>query len=461
MQFEKKSIWQQIDKETNEKIYEYSENYKNFLDSAKTEREATNYIISAAKDRGFISLEEALKGKIKSGDRIYLNNKNKSVVLFIMGEEPLEEGLNIVGSHIDSPRLDLKGNPLYQDSSLALLKTHYYGGIKKYQWPTIALSLHGYFRDVNGIDHNICIGEDDTDPIFYINDLLPHLSKTQNSKNLKEAIEGEQLNIVVGHSTYGIEGEENPIKRNILSILKEKYNLDEEDFAFAEFEAVPAQKARDVGFDRAMIASHGHDDRVCSYANLKAALEVENPKKTAVALFVDKEEIGSVGNTAMTSMFFENALAEIINNIGEYSDLKVRRTLANSSVLSADVSAALDPSFKDVSDEKNEAQVGYGIAMAKYTGSGGKGGSNDANAEYICKIRDLFRDENVIWQISGFGKVDQGGGGTIAYILAKYGAEVVDMGTAMLSMHAPVELVSKADAYMTYRAYKAFMDKFE
>ena len=460
MQFKKKSVWQQIDSKTNDKIYEYAEDYKVFLDKAKTEREATTYIIEAAKEHGFISLEEALKSKIKKGDKIYLNNKNKSAVLFIIGEN-LEEGLNIVGSHIDSPRLDLKGNPLYEDSSLALFKTHYYGGVKKYQWPTIGLSLHGYFRDRDGIEHNIIIGEDENDPIFYINDLLPHLSKDQNNKNLKEAITAENLNIVVGHSTYGVEGDKNPIKRNILTILKGKYNLDEEDFAFAEFEAVPAAKARDVGFDRAMIAAHGHDDRVCSYANLLAILEVENPKKTAVALFVDKEEIGSVGNTAMTSMFFENALAEIIDNMGQYSDLKVRRALANSSVLSADVSAALDPSFKEVSDEKNEAQVGYGIAMAKYTGSGGKGGSNDANPEYISRLRDLFRSEDVIWQISGFGKVDQGGGGTIAYILAKYGAEVVDMGTAMLSMHAPVELVSKADAYMTYKAYKAFLEKFE
>lgn len=459
LEMKKKSIWQQITAKEYKEIFEYSERYKHFLDESKTEREATTYIINEAKKHGFVALEEAVKSPIKKGDKIYLNNKNKSVALFVIGND-LEEGMHIVGSHIDVPRLDLKQNPLYEDSELAMLKTHYYGGVRKYQWPTIQLALHGVIYNSKGEKININIGEKDQDPVFYINDLLPHLGADQNKKTLAEGIEGEKLNVVVGHSSYGIDEEDSdkdPIKKLILKCLYDEYGIVEEDFQIAELEVVPAAKARDVGFDRSMIAAHGHDDRVCSYANLESILEVENPDITAVALIVDKEEIGSVGNSSMKSHFFEDAVAEIFNANGNYSDISVRRALRRSKVLSADVTVAVDPNHKDVTEPLNSAKLGYGIAMAKYTGARGKGGSNDANAEFLQEVREIFKENNIIWQTGELGKVDQGGGGTIAYILAEYGAEVVDMGTAMLSMHAPVELVSKADAYMTKKAYKAFI----
>ncbi|WP_243343711.1 aminopeptidase [Anaerococcus sp. AGMB09787] len=455
----KKSIWQRIDQNTNDEIFEYGERYKAFLDAAKTEREAVTEIIRQAKEKNFISLEEALNKGINKNDKIYYNNKNKSVVLMVVGDD-LEEGMNIVGSHLDAPRLDLKPSPVYQDAEMAFAKTHYYGGIKKFQWPTIELALHGYFIDKEGKEVKVAIGEKDDDPVFYINDILPHLGQTQNEKKIGEAIPAESLNIVLGHSSYGIEEDDNLIKVSVLNYLKENYNLDEDDFAIGEFEVVPAAKARDVGFDRAMIAAHGQDDRVCSYANLEAILNTDNPQLTAVGLFVDKEEIGSVGNTSMSAKFFENFLAEILASMDDYSDIKVRRAMARSHVLSADVTAAFDPDHKYAYDELNSALVGHGVTMSKYTGSRGKGGSNDANPEYIARIRDLFNSNDIIWQTGELGKVDQGGGGTIAYILAEYGAEVVDMGTAMLSMHAPVELLSKADAYMTYKAYEAFLNKF-
>ncbi|MCI7239231.1 MAG: aminopeptidase [Anaerococcus sp.] len=455
----KKSIWQRIDQNTNDEIFEYGERYKAFLDAAKTEREAVTEIIRQAKEKNFISLEEALEKGISKNDKIYYNNKNKSVILMVIGDD-LEEGMNIVGSHLDAPRLDLKPSPVYQDAEMAFAKTHYYGGIKKFQWPTIELALHGYFIDKEGKEVKVAIGEKDDDPVFYINDILPHLGQTQNEKKIGEAIPAESLNIVLGHSSYGIEEDDNPIKVSVLNYLKENYNLDEDDFAIGEFEVVPAAKARDVGFDRAMIAAHGQDDRVCSYANLEAILNTDNPQLTAVGLFVDKEEIGSVGNTSMSAKFFENFVAEILASMDNYSDIKVRRAMARSHVLSADVTAALDPDHKYAYDELNSAIVGHGVTMSKYTGSRGKGGSNDANPEYIARIRDLFNSNDIIWQTGELGKVDQGGGGTIAYILAEYGAEVVDMGTAMLSMHAPVELLSKADAYMTYKAYEAFLNKF-
>ncbi|MBP2024747.1 aminopeptidase [Peptoniphilus stercorisuis] len=456
LELNKKSIWKLIDEKENEEIYSYGERYKNFLDLAKTERESCAFIIEEAKKKGFISLDEAIKKEIKAGDKIYLNNKNKSAVLMVVGKN-MEEGMHIVGSHIDCPRLDLKQNPLYEDSEMAMFKTHYYGGVRKYQWPTIQLALHGFVVNSKGEKLNISIGEDESDPIFFINDLLPHLGADQNKKTLAEGVTGESLNIIVGHSSFGIDDKENPIKKLVLQFLNEKYNLIEEDFQVAEFEVVPAAKARDVGFDRAMIAGHGHDDRICSYANLEAILEVENPEITAVGLFVDKEEIGSVGNASMSAKFFENFVAEVLATRENYSDIKLRRAMSNSKVLSADVTAALDPNHKDVMDDKNAAIVGFGVTMSKYTGARGKSGSNDANAEYIAQLRDLFKEENVIWQTGELGKVDQGGGGTIAYILAEYGMEVVDMGTPMLSMHAPVELASKADAYMTKKAYKAFL----
>lgn len=456
---EKKSIWQNIDAKTNEEIYAYGEEYKNFLDLAKTEREATSFIIEEAKKKGFKPLEEILEKGPAKNDKIYYNNKNKSVVLMVLGDN-LEDGMNIVGSHLDAPRLDLKGNPLYEEAEMAYFKTHYYGGIKKFQWPTIQLALHGFFIDKDGKEVKVAIGEKEDDPVFYINDILPHLGRSQAGKKMSEGITAEQLNVVVGHSKFSVDEEENPIKKSVLKYLKDNYNLDEDDFRVAEFEIVPAAKARDVGFDRAMIAAHGQDDRVCSYANLKAILNVDNPKITAVGLFVDKEEIGSVGNTSMTAKFFETMVAEILASKENYSDIKVRRAMANSHVLSADVTAAFDPDHDDAYEKLNSGYVGYGVAMSKFTGSGGKFSSNDANPEFLAKIRDLYIENDIIWQIAELGKTDQGGGGTIAYILAEYGAEVVDMGVAMLSMHAPVELLSKADAYMTYRAYQAFLDKF-
>ncbi len=456
----RKSVWQQIDDQTNKEIFDYSEKYKNFLDLAKTERLATSEIIRQAKEKGFISLEQALEKGPEKNDKIYLNNKNKSVVLMVLGED-LEKGMNIVGSHLDSPRLDLKANPIYEEAEMAFAKTHYYGGIKKYQWPTIQLAMHGFFIDKDGKEVNISIGEKEDDPVFYINDILPHLGATQSQKKAAEAVEAESLNVVFGHSSFNISDEENPIKKSVSSYLKENYNLEEDDFRVAEIQIVPAAKARDVGFDRAMVAAHGQDDRVCSFANLEAILNVDNPKVTAVGLFVDKEEIGSVGNTSMQAKFFENMVAELLATRENYSDILVRRAMANSHVLSADVTVAYDPDHDYAFEKLNTAFVGHGIAMSKYTGARGKSGSNDANPEFLAKLRDLFNENEVIWQTGELGKVDQGGGGTIAYILAEHGAEVVDMGTAMLSMHAPVELLSKADAYMTYKAYQVFLDKFE
>lgn len=456
LELKRESVWKSIDENQHKEIFDYGERYKNFLDKAKTEREATEYIVEEAKKNGFISLEEAINKKVEAGDKIYMNHKNKSVVLAVIGED-IEEGMNIVGSHLDCPRLDIKANPLYEDCEIAMFKTHYYGGIKKYQWPTIHLSLHGFLINSQGEKVNINIGEDDEDPVFFISDILPHLSAEQNKKTLAEGIEGESLNIIVGHSSYGISDEKNPIKKMVLDILNKKYNITEEDFNVAELEVVPNAKARDVGFDRAMIAAYGHDDRICSYANLEAILEVNNPKKTAIGLFVDKEEIGSVGNTSMSAKFFENFIAEILFSQGNYSDIKLRRALSRSKVLSADVTAAIDPNYKSVMDEKNASISGYGICMSKYTGARGKFGCNDANAEFLAEIRDIFKREKIVWQTGELGKVDAGGGGTIAYILAEYGMEVVDMGTPMLSMHAPIELASKADAYMTKMAYRAFL----
>lgn len=458
LHYEKRNIWQEADQERLDEIYDYGERYKAFLDNAKTEREACDEIIEKAKANGYISLEEALKGQIKKGDKIYLNNKDKSAILMVVGND-ISEGMNIVGTHIDAPRLDLKQNPLYEDGYMALLKTHYYGGVKKYQWTTIPLAIHGVVMTKDGRKLKVNIGDNEEDPVFYINDLLIHLSADQMKKTLAEGVAGEQLNVVVAHNgRFQKKDAENPIKDNLLKYLNRKYEVVEEDLLVSELEIVPASKARDVGFDRAMIAAHGHDDRVCSYAALEAILELkEAPERTAVAMFVDKEEIGSVGNTSMGAIFLENMVAEILAAQNEkYSDILVRRAMANSKVLSGDVTVAFDPTFPEVSEKSNTSLLGHGVTMCKYTGSRGKGGSNDANAEFIAELRELFDKEDIIWQTGELGKVDQGGGGTIAYILAGYGAEVVDLGTGMLSMHAPLELLSKADAFMTCKAYNAF-----
>jgi len=458
LHYEKRNIWQEADQERLDEIYDYGERYKAFLDNAKTEREACDEIIEKAKANGYISLEEALKGQIKKGDKIYLNNKDKSAILMVVGND-ISEGMNIVGTHLDAPRLDLKQNPLYEDGYMALLKTHYYGGVKKYQWTTIPLAIHSVVMTKDGRKLKVNIGDNEEDPVFYINDLLIHLSADQMKKTLAEGVAGEQLNVVVAHNgRFQKKDAENPIKDNLLKYLNRKYKVVEEDLLVSELEIVPASKARDVGFDRAMIAAHGHDDRVCSYAALEAILELkEAPERTAVAMFVDKEEIGSVGNTSMGAIFLENMVAEILAAQNEkYSDILVRRAMANSKVLSGDVTVAFDPTFPEVSEKSNTSLLGHGVTMCKYTGSRGKGGSNDANAEFIAELRELFDKEDIIWQTGELGKVDQGGGGTIAYILAGYGAEVVDLGTGMLSMHAPLELLSKADAFMTCKAYNAF-----
>ncbi len=457
LNYKRTDVWKHVDEKEHEEIYRYGEEYKKFLDRAKTERMAASAIVDILEAAGFRPLEEAVKSSPVSGDKIYAVNRGKAVAAFVLGED-LEAGMQIVGAHIDSPRLDLKPLPLYEDGSMALLKTHYYGGIKKYQWTCIPLALHGIAIDGEGNKIEIHIGDEPGDPVFYINDLLAHLASDQMQKKGAETVTGEQLNLVAGHSTHGAdeEKEKEPIKQNILRLLQERYGIVEGDFLVSELEAVPAGPARDVGFDASMIAAHGHDDRVCSYATLAALLETEAPVRTAVGLFVDKEEIGSVGNTGMQSRFFENVLAEILNAAGCYSELTLRRMLSGSKILSADVNVAFDPTFPETVEKMNTAVVGRGVCLTKYTGARGKSGSSDASAEYLAEVRKIFDDADVVWQTGELGKIDQGGGGTIAYLLAEYGADVVDCGTAMLSMHAPVELVSKADAYMTFKAYRAF-----
>lgn len=456
MEYKRKNVWLNIDKNQKNELEEISKDYIDFLNIAKTERLATNEIIKRVEDKGFVSLDKKIsENSLKAGDKVYIVNKNKAIALFVIGNEDLEKGMSIIGAHTDSPRLDLKPVPLSEDNSIAYFKTHYYGGVKKYQWTTIPLALHGVIFNKNGEKIDVSIGENYDEPVFTISELLIHLSKKQLQKPAREVIEGEQLKVIVGSIPLTDE-DDNPVKKNILRILKEKYEIDEEDFISAEFEVVPAIKARNAGLDNSMIIGHGQDDRVCSYSTLNAILDLENPVKTAVALFVDKEEIGSRGATAMTSQFFENAVLELLNIQGKANLISLKRSLANSKVLSADVTLAYDPNFKDVSEIDNTAQFGCGVALTKYTGSGGKGGSNDANAEYLSEVRMAFEKENVIYQTGELGAVDAGGGGTIAFILAEYGMDVVDCGTPVISMHAPTELVSKADLYQTILAYKAF-----
>lgn len=455
------NVWEKLDDTELKMVSSINEEYKSFLDNCKTERESVVEIIKASKEKGYISIEELIEKNLSPtpGTKVYAVNKDKAIALFVIGEEKLEKGMNIIGSHLDAPRIDLKQFPLYEDSEFALLKTHYYGGIKKYQWVTIPLALHGVLVKEDGEKINITIGEDENDPVFFITDLLPHLAKDQMAKKMGEGIIGEGLNVLFGSIPYGDDEISDKVKLNVLNILNEKYGIKEEDFTTAELQIVPAGKSKDVGIDRSMVGGYGQDDRVCAFTSLKAILDVENPTNTAVALFVDKEEIGSVGNTSMESMFFENTVAEILNLTEEnYSEITLKRTLANSSVLSADTLAGFDPNYPEVLDKKNSPFIGKGITIVKYTGVRGKGGSNDANSEYIGKLRKLFNDNNIIWQMGELGKVDQGGGGTIAYIMAKYGMEVVDCGVPLLSVHAPYEISSKADVYMTYKGYKVFLN---
>ncbi|MGF7056535.1 aminopeptidase [Brassicibacter mesophilus] len=453
------NAWERLEGPEREKVFSICQEYKDFLDKGKTERESADEIIRIAKENGYISIDEVKEKGIKldSGMKIYASNKNKAVVMFVLGKEKLENGMHIVGSHIDAPRIDLKQFPLYEDSELAMFKTHYYGGIKKYQWVTLPLALHGIVIKSNGEKVNVVIGEDENDPVFFITDLLPHLAKDQMSKKMDEGITGEGLNILIGSIPYNEDDLSEKVKLNVLSILNEKYGMKEEDFTTAEFEIVPAGRSRDVGIDRSMVGAYGQDDRACAFTSLRAILEVEAPNRTAVALFVDKEEIGSVGNTGMESKFFENTVSELVAITEEsYCELIVKRALANSCVLSADTLAGFDPNYPEVLDKRNSPFIGKGITIVKYTGVRGKGGSNDANSEYLSKIRKIFNDNDVIWQMGELGKVDQGGGGTIAYILANYGMEVVDCGIPLLSVHAPYEISSKADIYMAYKGYKTF-----
>ena len=453
-----KNAWQKYDDDGIKKIFDFNEGYKNFISKCKTERECVKETIKIVEEKGYKNLDDVIKNNetLKSGDKGYANNMNKTIALFVIGEEPIENGMKILGAHIDSPRLDLKQNPLYEDSDLVLLDTHYYGGIKKYQWVTLPLAIHGVVAKTDGSLVEVVIGEDENDPVVGISDLLIHLSQTQMEKRGNKVVEGEDLNVLVG-SIPKKEKEKDAVKANILNILKEKYNIEEEDFLSAELEIVPAGKARDYGIDRSMIMGYGHDDRVCAYTSLKAMLEIEKSDKTCVCLLVDKEEIGSVGATGMQSRFFENTVAEVMDRVGEYSDLKLRRALKNSKMLSSDVSAAFDPNYPSVMEKKNAAYFGRGMVFNKYTGARGKSGCNDANAEYMGQLRAIMEKNDVSFQTAELGKVDQGGGGTIAYILASYNMEVIDCGVALHNMHAPWEVASKVDIYETMKGYVAFL----
>lgn len=453
-----KNAWEKYDDNGIKEIFDFNEGYKNFISQCKTERECVRETIKIVEEKGYRNLDDVIKNNetLKSGDKVYANNMNKTIALFIIGEEPIENGMKILGAHIDSPRLDLKQNPLYEDSDLVLLDTHYYGGIKKYQWVTLPLAIHGVVAKKDGSLVEVVIGEDENDPVVGISDLLVHLSQTQMEKRGNKVIEGEDLNVLIG-SMPAKEKEKDAVKANILKILKEKYDIEEDDFLSAELEVVPAGKARDYGIDRSMIMGYGHDDRVCAYTSLMAMLEIEKTDKTCVCLLVDKEEIGSVGATGMQSRFFENTVAEVMDRAGEYSDLKLRRALKNSKMLSSDVSAAFDPNYPSVMEKKNSAYFGRGMVFNKYTGARGKSGCNDANAEYMGELRAIMDKDNVSFQTAELGKVDQGGGGTIAYILASYNMQVIDCGVALHNMHAPWEVASKVDIYETMKGYVAFL----
>ena len=456
---ERPNAWKTYSKTELKKLENVAQEYKDYISAGKTERECVTLTVNALEKAGYTDLESAIAGKkmLKAGDKVYLNKMGKAVLIFLIGKKPLAEGMNIVGAHIDSPRLDLKQNPLYEDGDFALADTHYYGGIKKYQWVARELALHGVVVKKDGSTVTISIGEKENDPVVGVSDLLIHLSQEQMGKKLSEAITGENLDIMLGGKPLKDE-EKEPVKAQILQILKDTYGIEEEDLISAEIEAVPAGKARDFGLDRSMIMGYGHDDRVCAFAELKAILDIKGiPEYTCCGMLVDKEEIGSVGATGMQSNYLENAVAEILDLQGVYSELNLRRALRNSRMLSCDVSAGFDPLYASAYEKKNAAWLGRGVCFNKYTGSRGKSGSNDANAEYMAKLRRIMDDNKVCWQTAELGKVDVGGGGTIAYICALYGMEVIDSGVAVLNMHAPMEVISKADLYESYKAYKAFM----
>lgn len=459
---ERKNAWLSYGESDEKEMEKLAKDYRAFLDAGKTERECVTELVREAEANGYVSLEakQAAGEKIQPGDKVYAVGMKKIMALFHVGQEPLEKGMNILGAHIDSPRLDVKQNPLYEDTDLAYLDTHYYGGVKKYQWVALPLAIHGVIAKKDGSVVNVTIGEDENDPVVYITDLLIHLAGKQLQKKAAEVIEGENLDILIGSrplSESTDEKKKEAVKSNVLRILKEKYDVEEEDFLSAEIEIVPAGKARDCGLDRSMVAAYGQDDRVCAYTSFVAMMEMDAPKRTSCCLLTDKEEIGSVGATGMQSRFFENTVAELLDGMGCYSDLALRRTLRNSSMLSSDVSAGYDPAYGECFEKKNAAYLGRGIVLNKFTGARGKSGSNDANAEYVAEVRRIFDDHQVAFQTAELGKVDVGGGGTIAYIAALYGMNVIDSGVAVLSMHAPWEVTSKADIYEAKKAYKAFL----
>lgn len=457
---ERRNAWKDYTKKELKEMEKLCEDYRHFLDDGKTERECVSQSVRIAEQAGYRNLADVIEegGKLTAGDKVYSVNMNKSIALFQIGRQPLEKGMAILGAHIDSPRMDIKQNPLYEDTELAFLDTHYYGGIKKYQWVTLPLAIHGVIVKKDGEVVPVCVGEDEKDPVFCVTDLLIHLSQERMSKKATEVIEGEALDILVG--SQPLKGEEkDAVAKNILSILKEKYDMEEEDFLFAELEVVPAGKARESGFDTSMIMAYGQDDRVCAFTSLLAMVEVENTEYTTCCLLVDKEEIGSVGATGMRSRNFENTVAEVLSLTGQYSDLALRRCLANSRMLSSDVSAAFDPTYASAYEKKNAAYFGRGMVFNKFTGSRGKSGSNDANAEFMAQIRGILKDAKVAYQTAELGKVDIGGGGTIAYIMALYGMNVIDCGVAVLNMHAPWEITSKADIYETKKGYVVFLEK--
>ncbi len=448
-----KNTWKKYKDNLNE-VMEYNEGYKDYISKNKTERACVKDSIRLAKEKGFKPLDSF--ETLKAGDKVYVNNRDKNIALFVIGNKPLTEGMRILGAHIDSPRMDLKQNPLYESEGFVLADTHYYGGVKKYQWVTIPLSLYGVVAKKDGTVVDVVIGEDDNDPVVGISDLLIHLAAEQLDKKAVKVIEGENLDVTLGNMPL-VGEEKDAVKANILKLLKDKYDIEEEDFVSAEIEVVPSGKARDYGLDRSMIAGYGHDDRVCAYTSLTAILDMDVCDYTCCTILVDKEEIGSVGATGAQSLFFENTIGEMLVKMGIDSFVQTRLALSRSKMLSSDVSAGVDPLFVSVNDKKNAAYLGNGIVFNKYTGARGKSGSNDASAEYVARIRAVMDESNIHYQTAELGKVDLGGGGTIAYILGNYNMDVIDAGIAVLNMHAPMEVVSKVDVYETYQAYKAFL----
>ncbi len=450
----RKEAWNTLGEEQKNEMFNFCEKYINFMNIAKTEREVIKEARKIATENGFRDIMEF--ETLNPGDKVFFVNREKSMYLAVIGKKALEEGINIIGSHVDSPRLDLKPNPLYEDGGFAFFKTHYYGGIKKYQWTTIPLSIHGVIVKSNGEKVEINIGENEDDPIFTITDLLPHLAQEQMMKKLKDGVGGEALNLLVGSMPYSDEEISDAVKLNIMDILNKKYGMTEIDFVSSELELVPAFRARSLGFDRSMVAAYGQDDKVCAFTSLSAMMNLNEVENTAVCILADKEEIGSMGNTGMESQMFEYFISEMLNKKGENAPNKMEKLFCNSKMLSADVDAGYDPIYASVSDTKNSAYLGHGIGLNKYTGARGKSGASDANAEYVAKIRNVFEKNNIAYQVSELGKVDVGGGGTIAYILANKGIDVIDCGVPVLSMHAPYEVTSKFDIYSAYRGYEAF-----